>query len=155
MDRLYSLEQSSFGTSNEHRGEPAPKLGERPRNRDREDACEKIEEKRSTNEEMEGKGGYFWRVIWISRVHTMTCESTQLFDQISIRSITKPRNRLSREYYKFTNIIRTFPSPQFVLSFLYRDSSSDDVTLRLETSDRPVEKQKMSRPLIEREYYES
>lgn len=85
----------------------------------------------------------------------MTCESTQLFDQISIRSITKPRNRLSREYYEFTNIIRTFPSPQFVLSFLYRDSSSDDVTLRLETSDRPVEKQKMSRPLIEREYYES
>lgn len=58
MDRLYSLEQSSFGTSNEHR-EPASKLGERLRNEDREDASEKVKEKRSTNEEMEGKGGYF------------------------------------------------------------------------------------------------
>lgn len=59
MDRLYSPEQSSFGASSEHGGEPAPKLGERPRNEDGEDAAEEVEKKRSTNEEMEGKGGYF------------------------------------------------------------------------------------------------
>lgn len=61
-----------------------------------------------------------------------------------------PRNHLSREYYEFTNITRTFPSPQFVLGFLYRDSSPDDATLRLEITDASIEKEKTGQRPIAR-----
>lgn len=61
-----------------------------------------------------------------------------------------PRNHLSREYYEFTNITRTFPSPRFVLGFLYRDSSPDDATLRLEITDASIEKEKTGQRPIAR-----